>query len=541
MIIPEKFRKEKNKLNEVLNFIIDKIPKDIKETIEERHGFEIICYSGKLASPYPLEIKSFLKDNSKKYISSKDELLKNLKFYEITFILKDKENIEIIGIDESKVEHALQGCAYAYLKSVAFRISKKGEKQEEALGPLVRDFNISFKDDAYFEKKNQFLGYLRNLFIAYIAIFNSIKNGYYPIVFIHGPLVRAIGGFTDIILKKDEAIKILSIDIETDDFENSNIILNGENILKKFHDTELEDYLLIYETLIEKINTGKFHGCSLWKEALPIKVDNEEEKTFNERKYYPGISIYFWLLGKLYDLCEKNKIPLIAVVENIERSTEFVQYVLPSLYIKNPDKIPKSIINLVDRRTYYSVINRLSHNTFRKKFYKYIFNMIHTLNITDSVVTTYLLNEGEYTTPIKTYRYMTRSHYEEIWGHTYYGIDDDYKSILEYYFNPEEKSVVFSYLRTTPLREPIRVEFFDIYGEDYHYVLGITYLMSLLYPNYGLPIILYYADKIARTHKNFLQNIVNYVICEILKSGGFSVEDILRINKNLSRNFLRRG
>lgn len=538
LIISTKFGENQDNFNSLMKFTIETIP----DLISKNQPLPIKSYSNEELSPYPHIIESFIENNCKDN-SSIAEVIKNMDLDRVSKAFK-KDKIELIGIDESRVEMPLQGSRYAYLKSVAFRMSKNNGEQQEVVGPLVRDLEISFEDNDTFEKKIQFWGYLRNLYVAYLAIYNAVKGGFNPVVFMHGPLVRTIGGFTDIFLTKEDAIRILSVSSELDDFEGTifcddegHKLIDGELLLKDFHGEELENYDIIYASSIEKINQDSTK-YNRWQGSLPFD-ENINPITFEQRKRIPGISLYFWLVRRLYSLCDKHKVPFACVVENIESSTEFVQYVLPSLFNKNNSDIPNEIISMLGRR--FPPKNTPPEiRQFPKKFYRYIFYMIKNLSITDSVVTTYLLDEGDFTTPIQTFRYLNREFFVNHLGHSEYGMSNDYKSIVNYYLNPEEKGILFSFLRTTPIREPIRVEFFDIYENNYDEILGATFLLSLFYPNFGLPIILYYVDKIARTHKEYPKIILELVLLDTLMEGKFKAEDVLRISKKLSRNFWRR-
>ncbi|GEM_PF-1372603 len=571
LILYQEIGEHQELLTQVLHFVWDTLP----ELIRDNTPMDIVGWRGTPISPYPLKIESF-KKTDQEFFSSREELIKSLDLESMAKLFQHP-NIEIIGIDESRVEIPLQGSAFAYLKSVAFRMYKTEDGQREAVGPIVRDLKISFKDDPYFEKVAQFLGYLRNMFIAIVAIKESVKSGFRPIVFLHGPLVRAIGGFTDIFLKKNEAERVLTLEVFTEEgtpgpdsnedrFLQKNIL--GETWLRKLHEEEIRliddpsgsgkvyAAQVIYSKILDKIRKGKdFQNRDKWEKAIPYDVSTRRPVPFEERICYPGITLYFWLLRELYNVCKKYNVPLIAVVENIERSTEFVQYVLPPLFLKiysdpdSLDEIPPKIISLFGKGdsvhpNFENVITDLEKglSQAREDFYWHIFRLITTINITDSVITTNLLSEGTYTTPLQTHRYETRSFFESNLGHAEYGIKNDYSSIVEYYFNPAEYKVLFSYLRSTPLKEPIRVEFFDIY-ESYHEILGATYLLALLYPHYGLPIVLYYTDKVARTHTKYLKQALEYVLVEILREGwDVKVEKLFRLFKNelFMRNFWSR-
>lgn len=538
LVIPREVKKKSGDLESLISFTTKVIP----NLIREFQPFYIRNIKSKLLSPYEFKTFKFTKGPSIKAYRSINDLLTELDLKTVSKLFK-RPNVDLIGIDESRVETPFYGSAYAYLKSVAFRISKTEKGQDEIVGPLVTDFEVNFGNMDLFEKKNQFLGYLRNLLVTHEAISQSLKEEKNPIVFLHGPLVRAIGGFTDILLDKEESIKLLTISLEQDDDEK--IIVNGETLLREFHESEVKYYDIIYESLIKKIkeelnNYDHSPEFERLKKSLPFIINKNEEfkgVNFEDRKKFPGLNLYLWLLNRLFLICAENKVPLTSVVENIEMSTEFVRYVLPSVFIENISNIPSAIKTLIGYPPKKPKIESPESRQFRAKFYRYISKMIDGLNVGDSVVTTYLLNESEYTAPIQTFRYLTKEFFQENLNNSKHGISNKYESIINYYFNPKDKRVLFSYIRTTPLREPIRVEFFDIYGEDYHNLLGATYILSLLYPNYGLPIILYYVDLVARTHQNYPKMILDNMILDILLNGNFSIEDILVVTKTLSRNY----
>ncbi|AVB75946.1 DNA double-strand break repair nuclease NurA [Methanococcus maripaludis] len=533
LLISNELNDNKELLETLLNFNMNELPKAILSSTP----LQLKNLKGGPLSDFPLEIKSCLKNN--RVFTTQKELIKNLDLDKVTNLLKS-EKIELIGIDESKVEIPRAGCLFAYLKSVAFRISLDNEKQIESIGPMVNKFRVTIKDeeDAEFEKESQLIGYLRNMFVAWVAIKNSLENGYKPIVFLHGPLVRAIGGFTDIVFEKDTLIDLFTISEDIDVNENSDFSISGKEIIKEFHENESKNWHKIYSKTIKRLNDPDYSGKDLWKQALPVDITEEDEplKSFEEREYYPGISIYFWMLGKLYDVCKENKVPLTATVESISRSTEFLQYVLPTLLDKTPDILPEDIMEF--EKGYDKIIKIRNDDGRKENFYRKTYGLLKNLNITDSVVTSYLLNESEYTTPIRTCRYQPRSMYLNALGHRELGIKDNYSPILEHYFKASNK-IFFSYLKTTPLREPIRVEFFNIY-DNYDEIIGLNYLFSLMYPDYGIPVMIFYADKIARTHKNYLQIILDSISYDMLVKGEFDIEKFLRFGNHFTRNFFER-
>lgn len=75
-----------------------------------------------------------------------------------------------------------------------------------------------------------------------------------------------------------------------------------------------------------------------------------------------------------------------------------------------------------------------------------------------------------------------------------------------------------SYVRTSELKAPIRVEFLEsVNKDDWHQVLASVYVFSRPYGSYGLPIFLYYADKMARTPKKIIASVTDRYLVEQVK------------------------
>ena len=99
-----------------------------------------------------------------------------------------------------------------------------------------------------------------------------------------------------------------------------------------------------------------------------------------------------------------------------------------------------------------------------------------------------------------------------------------------------------TYLRTTPLREPVRVEYFDLPSVATHRkLIGSIYLLSLPYQEYGIPVILYYADKLARTPVNIIRTIIEREYMDLVLENRFSDPvPILRVLGRLTRGYFQR-
>ena len=105
-----------------------------------------------------------------------------------------------------------------------------------------------------------------------------------------------------------------------------------------------------------------------------------------------------------------------------------------------------------------------------------------------------------------------------------------------------------AYVRTSELKSALRVEFPELSFEDYEELLQMVYLMSSLYRNYGIPIVLKYADDLVRVSTETVNQLAKgllreKVIRELLESSGNSreaVEVIKHLLVGMKRDFYSR-
>src|SRR5205085_12318443 len=104
----------------------------------------------------------------------------------------------------------------------------------EAAGPILSEMRMQLRENEAFESENKLLGYIRNNFVAYVSALTALAFGRKPFVVLHGPLVRAIGGFSNITFDYETARELLNINLEdAGDFDSpqgpDTPILNGDN------------------------------------------------------------------------------------------------------------------------------------------------------------------------------------------------------------------------------------------------------------------------------------------------------------------------
>jgi hypothetical protein len=183
----------------------------------------------------------------------------------------------------------------------------------------------------------------------------------------------------------------------------------------------------------------------------------------------------------------------------------------------------------------------------KRDLYKEVRNTIEGLNLTDSTIFSFTLSEGQYTSPIEIYRYRPKSVVVNALGYEF-GINNEFQPMLEALFPFATKTahpgyrVLMSYVRTSPLREPVRFEYFDMpHVADPAEILGPAYLLSVPYQEYGIPIVLYYADKLAHTPMQLVRTIIEREYLDLVLQGNFTDPvSIMQILGKLSRGYFQR-
>ncbi|MFX0090453.1 MAG: hypothetical protein ACFFBD_01725, partial [Candidatus Hodarchaeota archaeon] len=130
----------------------------------------------------------------------------------------------VVGVDESKVESEILSARVIFLRSLGFVMTiRPGKKNREDIYPLLSNITIQTDSEAIFDLKISLSEYIRNLIICLMAIqsnFLPVKSSeQHPprvkVVFLHGPLVRAIGPFSKIAFSYREAVALLQTQTET--------------------------------------------------------------------------------------------------------------------------------------------------------------------------------------------------------------------------------------------------------------------------------------------------------------------------------------
>ncbi len=481
-------------------------------------------------------------------------------FLDVADLASPLNGVELIGVDESQVDTPLPHSTLTFLKSVAFRMYRLPDgTPDEAAGPILSEMRMQLREDETFESENKLLGYIRNNFIAYVSALTARAFGRKPFVVLHGPLVRAIGGFSHLTFDYQTVRELLNINLadagEFDLPRGATIpVLKSDSLTKQnlpFAPTDASNG----EQNLRRFNEFCLKACGrrcataevFPKKTVPPAESKVNKKMMQEREY-PGFCIYFWVLRSLFDLFRLSQTTIASVIEDISAATEMSRFVLPSLIA-----IPQ-VRQQVEKSGLQAALQAIGIKKYpvqlyqRRDLYQQVKRTIDRLRLSDSNIFSYVLDEGQYTAPVQVYRYRTRNTFLTVLGDSWLGIRNEFETILDALFPENSQSdvhsgyrVLMTYVRTTPLREPIRVEYFDLPHLTHQRVIGPLYLLSLPYQEYGIPVVLYYADKLARTPTRLVRAIIEREYLDLVLQNRFSDPvSIMRILGRLTRGYFQR-
>ena len=165
--------------------------------------------------------------------------------------------------------------------------------------------------------------------------------------------------------------------------------------------------------------------------------------------------------------------------------------------------------------------------------------------------------ESEFTNPVPIRRYFTSGSNNSIFQVRFGSSSTSgdareplISDIIDRLFPFDNYRMLMSFVRTSELRAPIRVEFLGRgNAETWNDVLASVYVASLPYSSYGLPIFLYYADKMARMPKKIISTVTesylveqaNRVFHQLGLNSSSLREVFLMVTNKLTRDFHNRG
>lgn len=463
----------------------------------------------------------------------------------LSTVCSQMEGKWIISVDESIVDNESFVGQVAYRHSCAFgyKIPDPQTSKTERILAVSSMLRLQDEEDEDFERKMQFLSYLLNLYVAFYTakILESYDEPLYSII-LHGPLIRQIGPFMNLLFRKEDLKKILTADLEPPS--------EVADEVKTIADGGLLD--LIVEEVDYKNSVGRFVDLF----AASTERQQKIEQRVNEGEI-PGICIYFSLLRKLSDLADKMDCSLIGCVEtahSTEYSRLYVQYQIERFGLE--DSGNQTIL----RQLFETYDVEFSEENFVDQFQEFITKS----GWDDEMLQSFSLKfdgecsiESEFTNPVPIRRYFTSRGNDRIFKVQFGSLsslgdarEPLISDIIDKLFPFDSYRMLMSFVRTSELRAPIRVEFLGRgNAETWNAILASIYVASLPYSSYGLPIFLYYADKMARMPKKIISTVTESYLLEQANRAFHQLglnssnlrEVFLTVTNKLARDFYDRG
>lgn len=492
----------------------------------------------------------FLKNYSVKVGENEYSInIKTLNEEILTESIKKFENKWVISIDESQHEEEKIAGSVFYRNSLAFGFKLSKDKKDERILSLISTIKF-YEDSEIVKRKIDLQTYIQNLLVGIYASAILISEGEkIHSILIDGPLVRMLGPFLTVKFTEEEIRKLFTIDKNLD---KENLPLEKIEILDK-------------KLSLHDIATGKlFDVIRKNKDFIEVKnylnAEQELKNSLSLKKgEIPGIVIYFFLLKILIDLSKKYNFYLISCVKSTERTTEFLKVYFINSLIKYLEDNKKSDL-------YKEVQSLLKKKRIKlPEDAEYILSNFLKLNIKDDQILTFTIDyydeKVNYLEPVEIRRHRSVSKNEEDireknyfipnwkFGSADMGIQDKFleKIILDKIFR--DYTILMSYLRTSELKAPLRIEF-PRYDEDkMEDIIASIYLFSYPYQHYGIPIMLKYVDDLVRvpsqTFKTISKGFVFEKLIKTLLSQDLSISEIKPIINSIldlfKRDFLSRG
>jgi hypothetical protein len=469
----ENLNEEANRIiDDTLNFLIDIVPEIAK-----------------------VEVKNYVQDQG---FSQFHIGISQFSIKKIGDIIEEMKGKWIIAIDESMVDEEMLSGNISYRHSAAFgmRIDETGREPKEKM--LALSSAVKIQEEEHFKDKMMFISYLMNLFTAYYTakFLTSIGERVHSII-IHGPLIRQLGPFMKLGFKRNLLHKVFSLgkNVELGDHISPDIKNLAEGgLLKEILDSH------DYEWCLEQLKGGQI-----------IQFDDYDSTV-------SGVALYLCLLKRLYDLSRSKNFYMIGCVETVrssEYSDIYFRYQAEQYFNKNADK----------RHAFEKLLQRFGIQPQADS--KACFLQLREKAGWDDEKLSFFSVKYDaaqqricYTNPVPIRRYFSVLDNQNVIGDAQLAqrissTSDRaqnlaLKNMLKQTLKFPDYKVLMSYVRTSELKAPIRVEFFET--GNWHNVVPFVYAVSQPYSSFGLPVFLYFADKIARVPKSVISTVTTELL-----------------------------
>ena len=226
---------------------------------------------------YEKEIESF------SYTIGRAKFDKNI----LSKVCDKMEGKWVISVDESMVdkENFVGEVAYRHSCAFGYQIPKSQTQPKEKI--LAVSSMLRLQDEEDFDRKMVFLTYLLNLYVAFYTakILQSFNEPIYAII-LHGPLIRQIAPFLNLLFRREDIKKVVTADTDSP-------IPNDE--IKGIASGNLLDSITTEAAYKESLDNFIGLSSSEREEEIKGRIGKGE---------VPGISFYFSLLSRLSNLAE---------------------------------------------------------------------------------------------------------------------------------------------------------------------------------------------------------------------------------------------
>ncbi|WP_457641691.1 DNA double-strand break repair nuclease NurA [Persephonella sp.] len=464
-------------------------------------------------------------------------------------VIKTFKGKWVISIDESQHEEEQIAGSVFYRNSLAFGFKLTKEDKDERILSIISSIKY-IEDSDTVKRKIELQTYIQNLLVGIYAsaILISEGEGIHSVL-LDGPLIRMLGPFLTVKFTKDELEKMFTLDkgIKRDFLPPTKI---------KILDKNLELYDIATGGLLELIFKDKTY------KEIDRKLRSENDLKSNlhlGRNEIPGIVIYFYLLKILIEMSKEYDFNFVSCVKSTERTTEFLKVYFIQALIKyttenKTSELYKEIQDLLNKRKIDPIEDA-----------EKLLNNIIKLNIKDDQVLTFALDFKDetavYLSPveIRRHRGITKNEEEILnkncdisnwrFGSADPGWQEKFLERLIIEKIMPDIKFMMTYIRTSELKAPLRIEFPNYREEKIKDIIASIYLFSYPYQYYGIPIMLKYVDDLVRvpskTFKTISKGFVSEKLINTLISEDISVSEIKpMINSILElfkRDFLSRG
>lgn len=454
-------------------------------------------------------------------------------------VCKKMEGKWIISVDESIIDKESFVGEVAYRHSCAFgyQIPRSQAIPEERI--LAVSSILRLQDEEDFDRKMQFLPYLLNLYVAFYTakILQHLGEPIYAVI-LHGPLIRQIAPFLNLLFRAEDVKKVVTADTSPPVPDLKDIAHGG---------------------LVDSIKADETYQACLkdFVGLFPRDRVEDIEKRVNNKGEIPGICFYFALLRRLSDLAKEMGFHLTGCVENA-RSTEYSKlYVQDQIQRFGQDSEGEEIL-----RQLFAVYEvRFNKRLIRERFRDFLVKsgwddeMIHAFSLRFDEQQAI---KSEFTKPVPIRRYFTGEKNKDVFGVRFGSsrVSENpaqerlIAQIVDALYPFDNYRMLMSFVRTSELKAPIRVEFLEQGSvKNWNEVLASIYIASLPYSSYGLPIFLYYADKMARMPKEIISSVTESYLYDqatrALHQLGLSdtslKQVLLVVTQKFRRDFYERG